>query len=123
MAKWYYAYKVSLLCCCLLLALTAGAVSSVFAQGVPAFEVDAISVRSDAYPLQSRLDLYTRIPYSNLTFINTAGGFRATYEITAEVFTLDRRDRPQHLVQTSIWESSPTVDFYAQTQGEDFGFD
>ncbi|MFQ5568483.1 MAG: GWxTD domain-containing protein [Rhodothermales bacterium] len=120
MAKWYYTYKLSLLCCGLMLALAAGTVTGLHAQGVPEFEVDAISVRSDGSLLQSRLDLYTRIPYSNLTFINTPNGFTAHYEITAEIFTLDKRNRRQHLVQTRIWESAPSVDLYGHTQASQY---
>ncbi|MDX1548610.1 MAG: GWxTD domain-containing protein [Rhodothermales bacterium] len=89
--------------------------------GMPAFEVDAVSLREGDAANQSRLELYTRIPYTNLTFLNTTDGFTASYEVEAEVHRLDDRGRPEALVETSIWENTVSVGAYAlTTSGQTF---
>ncbi len=118
MVKWYQTHKVNLLCCCLLLGLLATGPSGLLAQEVPEFEVDAISVRNDEASAQTRLDIYIKIPYSNLDFIHTANGFRATYEVEAEVYELDERERPGNLVQAPIWEHTATETIFALTQSD-----
>ncbi|MFB3131110.1 MAG: hypothetical protein ACE10K_01165, partial [Rhodothermales bacterium] len=109
---------MNLLCCCLVLGLLAVGPFGLVAQEAPEFEVAAISVRNDEAYAQTRLDIYIKIPYSHLDFINTANGFRATYEIEAEVFELDERDRPGNLVQAPIWEHTVIVTAFALTQSD-----
>jgi len=41
---------------------------------LPEFTVDAISVRSEKDATLARVDLYTRLPYRQLSFINTPNG-------------------------------------------------
>ena len=118
MVKWYKTHRLNLLCCCLVLGLLAVGPSGLVAQEVPEFEVDAISVRNDETYAQTRLDIYIKIPYSHLDFINTANGFRATYEVEAEVFELDERDRPGNLLQAPIWEHTATATAFALTQSD-----
>jgi len=118
MVKWYQTHKVNLLCCCLLLGLLVTGPSGLLAQEVPEFEVDAISVRTDEASAQTRLDIYIKIPYSNLDFIHTANGFRAAYEVEAEVYELDERERPGNLVQAPIWEHTATETIFALTQSD-----
>ena len=118
MVKRYKPHRISLLCCCLVLGLLAAAPWSLRAQDVPLFNVDAISVRSDAAASQTRLDIYTQIAYNHLSFINTPNGFSATYEVLAEVFKLDDRDRPTTIVQSPIWEHSTSVNTFALTQSD-----
>jgi GWxTD domain-containing protein len=83
--------------------------------GGPAFEADAISVRGNQ-PGKARLDLYTALPHTSLSFINTTNGFTARYEVTAELYELDERGRRQNLVQSHIWEQSVVVSAFAATQ-------
>ncbi len=118
MTKRYRRKGINLLCGLLLaLALAAAAPPGSLAQGdVPEFEVDAVSMRGEAASRQTRLDLYTRIPYANLSFINTPNGFSAAYEVAAAVYRLDERNRRESLVQTRIWESTALVDAFYLTQ-------
>ena len=118
MVKWYKTHKMNLLCCCLLLGVLATGPVDLLAQEVPEFEVDAVSVRSDGASMQTRLDIYVKISYSHLDFINTANGFKAAYEVEAEVFELDERDRPGNLVQAPIWEHTASVEAFALTQSD-----
>ena len=109
------------LCCCLMLVgvLLAGTPALVHAQAAaPAFEVDAVSLRAGEYQTASRLELYTRLPYTHLTFLNTSEGFTASYQVEAEIYALDDRGRRQHLVETSIWENTVTVSAYALTTSD-----
>ncbi|HMB89340.1 MAG TPA: GWxTD domain-containing protein [Rhodothermales bacterium] len=124
MKQRYYKNRATWVCCLLLVVGLLGSLSGpVFAQSpVPEFEVDAVSMRINATSMQTRLDLYTRIPYSNLTFINTSGGFQASYEVTTEIYKLDDRNRRGALVTSEIWESTATVDAFYQTQAE-VGYD
>jgi GWxTD domain-containing protein len=89
-------------------------------EDLPEFEVNAVSVRGDAPDGPTRVDIYTKVPYARLQFLNTANGFTATYEVTAEVFALNERGRPQGLTKTSIWESRVVVGTFLATQSEQF---
>lgn len=82
----------------------------------PEFEVDAISARSSSGEGLTRVDLYVQIPYEQLSFINTSEGFRAQYDVTVEVATLDDRNRPTQLVQTRIWERTVTTATFISTR-------
>lgn len=85
---------------------------------LPEFEVDAINARSDEGRGLTRLDVYTKVPYSKLRFLNSANGFTARYEVTTEVFPLDQRGRRQNLALTRIWESSAVVNTFAATRSD-----
>ncbi len=90
--------------------------SGAYAQApTPEFDVDAVSVRGNSSEA-TRLDVYTKIPYANLLFIHAPTGFTARYNVTAEVYTLNERNRAQNLVQTRIWEQTVQVTTFAQTQ-------
>lgn len=85
---------------------------------VPAFDMEAVTMRGAA-PGQSRLDIYTRIPYSHLQFISRSDGFFAEYEVMVEVFKVDDKDRVQGVVLNRIWERKvPPVQHYADTQSD-----
>lgn len=81
------------------------------------FEADAISVRGEESG-KTRLDLYTRIPYSKLGFQNSSEGFTASYEVQAEVHLLDDRDRPTTMVESSIWEHTAMAPAFALTKSD-----
>lgn len=122
MADCYRTRRITgLLLACLLLAcllLAAGLLpGAAHAQpSVPEFEVDAVSMRSGTVSHQTRVDLYTKIPYARLTFISTANGFTARYSVMAEAFVLDERGRRGNLVQRRLWDRTVVVDNYATTQ-------
>lgn len=84
-------------------------------RATPEFDVDAVSVRANG-STGTRLDVYTKIPYSGLHFLHTYEGFRARYNVSAEVHTVNERNWPQALVQTRLWESTVNVKDFAQTQ-------
>lgn len=120
MAKRYDMHGLTLLCSLLLLLGCAATVPrGAYAQAeVPEFEVDAVSMRPEVGTPNTRLDLYTRIPYTNLTFINTPDGFTASYEVAASIYQLDEDGRKGALVQQRIWENSTVVDAFVLTQSE-----
>lgn len=84
-------------------------------QTSPRFEVDAVSARANDGSA-TRLDVYTRVPYSSLRFITTNDGFEARYGITIEVRELRSQSRAGNLVQTRIWEQAVTASDFAETQ-------
>jgi len=88
-----------------------------FAQYVnPSFEVDAVSARANDAPDESRLDVYTRVPYSSLQFITSGEGFEARYSISIEVHELRDDSRAGNLVQTRMWEQAVPAPDFAKTQ-------
>lgn len=86
------------------------------AQALPEFEVDAVTVRAEQADGRVRLDLYTRIPYANLRFLNTAGGFRASYTVTAELYDVDERGRRLQIVQSRFWDREVQVESFSATR-------
>lgn len=95
-----------------------GSASPILAQAtedVPYFHVDVIATRGDT-PDQTRVDLYTKIAYPSLRFVNGPNGFEAKYEVMVEAYKLDERNRPGNLAQNPIWDRTVTTDIYASTQ-------
>lgn len=102
-------------CLLLLLGLAAPAAAQVPGE-VPEFEVDAVSARADGTMQSVRLDVYTRVPFTNLRFINTADGFTAEYEVNIDVYELDDRGRRQGFVDSRVYERTVRTGQYAETQ-------
>ena len=85
---------------------------------VPAFDADVVGVRSDAEEGKTRIDVYTKIPLSNLQFIKAANGFRADYHITADFYELGPNDTKGTRVQSHVWERPVFVDRFEATQSD-----
>lgn len=100
----------------LFIGLTAGIHSAGFAQSTSGLEVDVVAARANGNSNKTRLDVYTRVPYSSLRFISTADGFRAHYGVTVEVHELDGNERPGDLIQTRIWDETVQAEDFTQTQ-------
>ena len=67
-------------------------------------------------PLEPRLDVYTRVPYSSLQFISQGGKFVAEYTVLAEVYSVDEKGNQQGVVASRIWEREvPEVTEFHQT--------
>ncbi len=86
-----------------------------WAQSAPEFEADAVTVLSDT-PGKSRVDVYTRIAYADLQFVQRQGGFEARYEVNASVYVLDKKKHPQALVLNRSWERRLRVPSFAATR-------
>lgn len=82
------------------------------------FEIDAINARSEAPERLTRLDLYVRVPYTNLHFLRAGDGFSARYEMTAEAYRLVDGEREQ-LADRQRWEREVELDEFSQTRASD----
>lgn len=86
------------------------------AQSVPVFDVDAVTM-PDPSTLEPKLDIYTRIPYSSLSFISRSGQFVSEYSVLAELYRVDEDGDQQSVVASRIWERKvPPVKTYEETQ-------
>jgi GWxTD domain-containing protein len=83
----------------------------------PPFGVDAVSMRGNGVSTLSRVDLYARVPYNLVKFLNTANGFTARYDVTVEVAEADAQGRRRNVVMSRLWEGKIVVNTYAATQG------
>ena len=120
MAKRYKKYgRERLLGALLLLALLGPPATSAQPGEAPAFEVDAVAVRASETSGETRLDVYTKIPYARLRFTNMADGFMARYAVTLEAYAVDERGRRQNLVATRLWDRTFTATSYAGTQSSE----
>ncbi|MFT5517277.1 MAG: GWxTD domain-containing protein [Rhodothermales bacterium] len=102
--------------------LLAGLVTAYPAQGqdvLPEFHVDVMAVDSGDDSGYARVDLYTRVPFRRLTFLNSPDGFLADYVVTVEALAKEGERLTTTPVQTRIWEGSATADIYLATQSED----
>lgn len=98
-----------------LLALAPGAWAQ---ETVPEFDVDVVSKRGAALSLETEVDLYTRIPHPQLTFISTPDGFTARYEVSVDVVELDDQGLRKNIVLTRLWDGKVVVPTYSDTQEE-----
>jgi GWxTD domain-containing protein len=102
----------------LLLVLVLFAAPPAAAQDGSAFDMDAVAVRGDRPSRNARVDVYVRVPYNILTFLNTPEGFTGSYEVTAQAYRLDDRGRRQGLVQTRMWDRQVSTTLFARTQSD-----
>ncbi|RMH58150.1 MAG: GWxTD domain-containing protein [Bacteroidetes bacterium] len=80
-----------------------------------AFQMTALSLR-DETSSETRLHLYTRLPYTSLRFLTTTDGFAARYEMLVEAYSVDDRNRRRDLVQRQSWTHTVRVANFAATQ-------
>ena len=69
------------------------------------FEVDVVSVRSES-PGMTRVDLYAKVPITQISFINTPNGFSGGYEVKMDAIQLSDDNRLRNLTQSKIWDAS-----------------
>ncbi len=80
-------------------------------------QVRAVNYKDDSG--KGRIDLFTEIPYSLLTFNATPNGFVAQYRVNAEIVTLDLDYRPRNVMLSPVWEQTVTESIHANTMGKD----
>lgn len=105
-------------------ALVLSTPSSSFAQlKTGDFDVDVVSVRAasktGATQKNTRVDVYTRVPTTQISFINTPNGFTAGYEMKLNAIEISDDNRLRNLVQSKIWDATLVVDTYAETRLDD----
>ena len=88
-------------------------------QSSPEFAVDFVGVKDADSATGSRVDIYTKIPFTSLSFIASANGFSADYQTTLSVNEIDDERQYRNLVNTKYWESSIITDMYIETQDRD----
>ena len=86
------------------------------------FEVDVVVGRADDGLDSPKVDIYTRVPVTQMSFINSSTGFSAGYEVKLDAIEWSEDDRLRNLVQSRIWNASVTVNSYQETQS-DAGYD
>ncbi len=101
----------------LLLALAALCCPAAQAQELPAFDVDAVTVRGDAGG-DSRLDVYTKVSHALLNFTNVATGYQARYQVSLDVYRVDARGRQQSFVANRVWDRTLAARDYAATRSD-----
>jgi len=82
------------------------------------FDVDVVSARSEEEG-GTRVDLYARVPITQISFINTPNGFTAGYEVKMDAIEVSDDNRLRNLVQSKIWDATLVVTSYAETQLDD----
>jgi len=85
---------------------------------VPDFEVDVVTVKGEDDPSETRVDIYTRVPITQISFINTPDGFTAGYEVKLDAIEWSDDNRLRNVVQSRIWDASVVVNAYAETQAD-----
>ncbi|MGA1496024.1 MAG: hypothetical protein ACO37D_11570, partial [Rhodothermales bacterium] len=66
------------------------------------FEVDIVAARSDDGLGRPKVDIYTRVSVTQMSFVRSATGFTAGYDITLDAIEWDEEDRLRNLVQSRI---------------------
>lgn len=88
-------------------------------ESAPEFSVDIVSARSDEARTLSRVDVYSRISYTSLSFISTPNGFTASYEMSLSAVEVNENNRLRNIVRSPIWDGNIVVDTYVQTQSDE----
>jgi len=82
------------------------------------FEVDIVASRSDDGFNSPKVDIYTKVPVTQMSFINSSTGFSAGYEVKLDAIEWSEDNRLRNLVQSRIWNASVTVNSYLETQSD-----
>ncbi len=85
-------------------------------QNIPTFDFDVFNVMTKEG--ESKLDVFTRVPFSSLQFTDQQTSFEANYEILAEVFELDEKGRQKAVVLSKIWERSQKTSSFVDTRSD-----
>ena len=101
----------------LLVAALAGPGRAQQAAYQPEFDVDAVSVKGEKAS-ETRVDLYTRMPYQNLRFLSQDNGFGARYSVSVDVYRTNANGEAQGLVRTRMWERDVDTPTYSLTQSD-----
>ena len=88
------------------------------AQDTGGFQMDAIVVRGDRESRDARVDIYVSIPFNRLTFLSTSGGFASEYEVAANAYRSDDRNRRRGLAQSRTWKERAETNLFAHTRSE-----
>ncbi len=83
----------------------------------PEFDVDAVSVRGDG-GTETRLDVYTKVPYQSLRFLSQDDGFDAQYSVSVDVYRTDDEGKVQGLVRSRMWDRTVEAPDYDVTQAD-----
>ncbi len=83
---------------------------------VPEFEVDAVARRGPGESLATRVDVYVRIPYERLRFVNSISGFTADYQVTVEALAREGDRLTSVPVETRVWDGSARVVAFRDTR-------
>lgn len=100
-----------------LIALLMGA-GALGARAQEYFLADAVGVRAAEESEQTRVDLYTKIPYKHLHFIRRGDEFEARYQVTADVYLLSDENKPVRLAESRIWDRRVTTPSYDATRAK-----
>lgn len=116
MAKWY-SHLFTALLTYLVMFIASGMFAGVVAQSTTAaFDVDVVGALAEDNASISRLDVYTRISYDRLQFINSGDSFSATYDVTASLYRLDERGRRDGLAKNRSWRQEVTAGSFDLTR-------
>ncbi len=83
----------------------------------PEFDVDAVSVKGTT-ATETRVDLYTKMPYQSLRFLSQDEGFATRYSVSVDVYRTNDAGEPQGLVRSRMWERDVTAPTYDATQSD-----
>lgn len=102
--------------CAILWVLTLGPDQAMAQAGTVDLDVEAVSLASQTPAAGTRVDLYTRMPLTELSFRPSPEGFMARYRIAAEVFQLDPGGRRGNLVDSPVWDRTVRVPSFGDTK-------
>ena len=83
----------------------------------PEFDVDAVSVRGES-AAETRVDVYTKVPYQSLRFLSQDDGFGARYSVSVDVYRTDAEGKVEGLVRSRMWERAVDAPTYDATQAD-----
>jgi hypothetical protein len=74
-----------------------------------AYQVDAISFASSR-SAQSRMDVFVKVPYENLSFVQREGIYYASYELTINVY-----DSAGRLANEQLWTEEVKAETFEES--------
>lgn len=101
----------------LLLGALCGAEARAQAAYQPEFDVEAVSVRGEN-SAETRVDVYTKVPYQSLRFLSQADGFAARYSVSVDVYRTNAEGKVEGLVRSRMWEREVDAPAYDATQAD-----
>jgi GWxTD domain-containing protein len=102
--------------CFVILALAVRPVSVMGQVDVIDLDIEAISLMAQVPGSGSRVDIYTRVPFTELAFQPSPEGFVARYRIAGEIVEIGADGRRGNPVRSPVWDRTVNVPSFGETK-------
>ncbi len=115
----YHTHLVFVLSICALVASGPTPATAQVTAATAEFEAEAVCTMAQSSDDRTRVDIYTKVPFTSVGFSNSPRGFVGRYRVSAEVFEVDERGIIGNRVESPVWDRTVRVANHAETEDKE----